>query len=200
MPTCYPFDMKKKIITIAGKLGSGKSSAAKSLAKDLDYRHYSSGDFFRSVASERNLTVTELNQAAETDPQIDIDIDEKNRQLNNETNLVADSRTAFHWVPDSFKVYLDIDPDTAIRRIMQDLVVNVDRQKSEEAYSGLEEAKERMLERYTSENKRYKDLYGIDPSQHDNYSLVIDTGLPENDLESVVNQIKDAYKKWVEDR
>jgi cytidylate kinase len=190
--------MKKRIITIAGKMGSGKSSTAKKVAQALAYKHYSSGDFFRSVANERGVSVTELNKIAETDPQIDTDVDEKNRQLNNETNLVVDSRTAFHWVPESFKVYLDIDPDVAIRRIMQDLAVNADRQKSEEAYKDLEEAKERMVVRYTSENKRYQDLYQINPSRHENYDLVIDTGSPENSLETVVEKIIDAYREWLE--
>jgi cytidylate kinase len=111
---------------------------------------------------------------------------------------VVDSRTAFHWVPGSFKVYLDIDPDVAIRRIMQDLAVNVDRQKSEEAYKDLEEAKERMVTRYDSENKRYQDLYQLDPSQHTNYDLVIDTGIPENNLDEVVQEIIDAYNAWLQ--
>ena len=190
--------MKKRIITIAGKPGSGKSSAAKNVAEQLSYTHYSSGDFFRSVANERGVSVTELNKIAETDPQIDIDVDEKNRSLNNETELVVDSRTAFHWVPDSFKVYLDIDPDVAICRIMQDLAVNADRQKSEEAYKDLEEAKERMVTRYDSENKRYQDLYQLDPSQHANYDLVIDTGIPENNLEEVVQEIIDGYNAWLQ--
>jgi len=112
--------------------------------------------------------------------------------------LVVDSRTAFHWVPESFKVYLDIDPDVAIRRIMQDLAVNADRQKSEEAYKDLEEAKDRMVTRYASENKRYQDLYQLDPSLHENYDLVIDTGIPENNLEGVVKQIIKKYNIWLE--
>ncbi len=190
--------MKKRIITIAGKAGSGKSSAAKNIAQEISYKHYSSGDFFRSIANDRDVSVTELNTLAEDDPQVDIDVDEKNRALNNETDLVVDSRTAFHWVPESFKVYLDIDPDVAIRRIMQDLAVNADRQKSEEAYKDLEEAKDRMVTRYASENKRYQDLYQLDPSLHENYDLVIDTGIPENNLEGVVKQIIKKYNIWLE--
>jgi len=190
--------MKKRIITIAGKPGSGKSSAAKNVAQELSYKHYSSGDFFRSIANNRGVSVTELNKIAETDPQIDIDIDEKNRALNNEIDLVVDSRTAFHWVPESFRVYLDIDPDVAIRRIMQDLAVNADRQKSEEAYKNLEEAKEHMVTRYSSENKRYQDLYQLDPSQHENYDLIIDTGISTNNLDSVVTEIIEKYSTWIE--
>jgi len=190
--------MKKQIITIAGKPGSGKSSTAKRVAKELGYKHYSSGDFFRSIANDRDVSVTGLNLIAEKDLTVDVAIDEKNRALNNETNLVVDSRTSFHWIPDSFKVYLEIDSDIAIKRIMSDLATNIDRQKSEEDYQSLEEAKERMVIRYASENKRFEDTYNIDPSQHENYDLVIDTGKSENDLASVVEQITTAYKHWLE--
>ena len=42
--------MKKEIITIAGSLGSGKSSTARAVASALRFRHFSSGDLFRQIA------------------------------------------------------------------------------------------------------------------------------------------------------
>lgn len=184
--------MKKKIITIAGKLGSGKSSTAKKIARMLNMQHFSSGDFLRKLAEERNMTIKELMIAAETDPQIDNDIDSILKSKAGEENLIIDSRLAFHWIPDSFKVYLEIDPDVAAERMFYDLESNESRQKSEHSKS-IAEMKKNMIERHESDVKRYQKLYGINHTDHANFDLVINTGLPENDLDTVVKKIICAY-------
>ena len=43
------------IITISGIAGSGKSTVAKLLAKKLNCKHYSVGDFMRQIAKEKNI-------------------------------------------------------------------------------------------------------------------------------------------------
>ena len=187
---------RKKIITIAGRLGSGKSSTAKKVAERLGYQHFSSGDFLREVAVDRGVTITELMRMAETEPQIDHDIDEKLRAKGDDEELVIDSRLAYHWIPDSFKVYLIIDADVAAERMFTDLKSNPDRQKSEQ-YASVDEMKAKMLERFESDQKRYKDLYNIDHTSLDNYDLVIDTGKTENNLESVIVQVVDSYNEWL---
>ena len=186
---------KKKIITIAGKLGSGKSSTAKRVAQELGWKHFSSGDFLREVANERGMTIKELMIAAETDPSIDHQIDDLLKSKGNEEGLVIDSRLAFHWIPNSFKVYLEIDPEIAAKRMYEDLQTNPSRQKSEHAKS-VEEMKREMIERHESDVKRYRKLYGLNHTDHKHFDLVINTGLSENDLETVVRKIIDAYHKW----
>ena len=54
--------MKKDIITICGGLGSGKSSTARGVAKELGFEHFSSGDFFRQVGLELGLSINDLNK------------------------------------------------------------------------------------------------------------------------------------------
>ncbi len=186
---------KKKIITIAGKLGSGKSSAAKRVARALGWKHFSSGDFLRHVANERGMSIKDLMIAAESDPSIDHQIDDLLKSKGNEENLVIDSRLAFHWIPDSFKVYLEIDPDIAAKRMFYDLETNESRQESEHART-IEEMKKQMIERHESDVRRYRALYGIDHTDHSQFDLVINTGLPENDLDTVVKKIIDGYLKW----
>lgn len=188
---------RKRIITIAGRPGSGKSSTAKKVAQELEYKHFSTGDFFRALAKERGLTLMELNKLAETDLEVDKEIDSKSKELSNEKDFVLDSRMAFHFIPDSFRVYLDIDPNVAIKRILRDMEVNEDRKNSEEAYQDMQHAQEETFARYESENKRYKELYNADPSDYTNYDLVIDTGLTENNLETVVEKIISGYKEWL---
>lgn len=191
--------MNKKIITIAGKLGSGKSSTAKKVAEMLNLIHFSSGDFLRNVATDRGLSIKELMIAAESDPQIDYDIDKILKSKKNDENIIIDSRLAFHWIPESFKVYLEIDPDVAAKRMFYDLETNESRMESEHA-KNIDEMKQEMLERHNSDKRRYQKLYSIDHTDHKNFDLVIDTGLVENDLNAVVKKILAAYMQSCTDK
>ncbi len=187
--------MKKDIITICGGLGSGKSSTAKGVAKELGFEHFSSGDFFRQVGIELGLSINELNKKAETDPQIDIMTDEKLRQMRDRNKIVIDSRTAYHWIPESFKVYLDLPPEIAKERVLNSIKENKLRAQSEQS-TNVEEVYKKMIERFESEQKRYWDLYKIDNSKKEQFDLVIDTN--KNNLNEVVNIILQEYKKWIE--
>jgi len=185
--------MKKEIITICGGLGSGKSSTAKKVAQILGFKHFSSGDFFRQVGLELGLSVTETNIRAETDPKIDELTDQKLRDMRKADKVVIDSRTAFRWIPESFKVYLELSPDIAKERILHSLKENKLREQSESATTS-EEVLEKMKERFESEQKRYWDLYKIDNTDKSQFDLVIDTN--KNNLEQVVDIIVLEYKKW----
>ncbi len=184
---------KKEIITICGGLGSGKSSTAKMVAEKLNYKHFSSGDLFRQVGLEMGLSVNEINKKAETSREIDLKTDKKTRSLRNENQLVIDSRTAYHWIPESFKVYLDLPPEIAKNRVINSLKENPLRMQSEQV-STAEEAYRKIQERFESEQKRYWDLYKINNTKKENFDLVIDTS--KNNLEQVVATIVMEYKKW----
>ncbi|MDP2947169.1 MAG: AAA family ATPase [Nanoarchaeota archaeon] len=187
--------IKKEIITITGTLGSGKSSTAKEVAKILGFKHFSSGDFFRQVGLDLGLSVTETNIRAETDPKIDEMTDKKLQDLNNSKKIVIDSRTAYHWIPESFKVYLDLPPEVAKVRILNSIKGDKLREQSEQVFS-LEEVYEKMRERFESEQKRYWDLYKINNTDKNQFDLVIDTN--KNNLNQVVEIIVSEYKKWKE--
>jgi cytidylate kinase len=184
---------KKEIITICGGLGSGKSSTAKKVAEVLGYKHFSSGDFFRQVGIELGLSVTELNKKAETDKEIDIKVDKKLRGMRNSEKVVIDSRTAYHWIPESFKVYLDLPAEIAKNRIFNSLKENKLREQSEQATS-VEQVYEKMRERFESEQKRYWDLYQINNTDKNNFDLIVDTD--KNNLAEVVEIIVSEYKNW----
>jgi CMP/dCMP kinase len=185
---------KKEIITICGGLGSGKSSTANRVAEKLGYTRFSSGDFFRQVGVDLGLSVNELNLRAEKDPSIDVMTDEKLRALRNAEKIVIDSRTAFHWIPESFKVYLSLPPEIAHHRVMENLKENALRKQSEGSTYSPEEIYQKMTERLESEQKRYWDLYKIDNTKKENFDLIIDTD--KNNLEQVVDIIVSEYKKW----
>ena len=146
--------MKKQIITINGSLGSGKSSTANLVAKELGYKRFSSGDFMRSIALEKGISLNELSKEAEQNVEIDKLIDEKVKQAGTEEKLIIDSRLAFHFIPNSFKVYLDLAPEIAKDRIMHDFKENKLRQESEGSSSPME-IYEKITSRLESEKKRY---------------------------------------------
>jgi cytidylate kinase len=186
--------VKKEIITICGGLGSGKSSTAKEVAQALGFKHFSSGDFFRQVGLELGLSVTETNKRAETDKKIDEMTDQKLRDLNNGNKIVIDSRTAYHWIPESFKVYLDLPPEIAKERTLKNMKENKFRQQSEQD-SNPKNLYEKMQERFESEQKRYLDLYKINNADKSQFDLIIDTN--KNNLEQVVEIVVLEYKKWI---
>ncbi len=185
---------KKTIITINGWLGSGKSTTAKRIAKELGYQHFSSGDFFRQVGMDLGITVTELNIRAETDPQIDVMTDDKLRGMRNAHDVVIDSRTAYHWIPESFKVYLTLPREIAKERIIRSLSEDEMRKKSEQSGTS-EEVYANMVKRFESEQKRYWDLYQINNTDLQNYNLVIDTHA--NSIEQTAEKILTEYKNWL---
>src|SRR6266536_3446099 len=89
------------------------------VAEQLGYQHFSSGDLFREIGREMGIDILRANRTAETNGEIDKRVDSKLREIGeNENNLVIDSRMAWHWMPDSYKVFLDLDLVTAAQRII----------------------------------------------------------------------------------
>lgn len=193
--------MKKHIITIAGKPGSGKSSTAKLLAERLGYDHFSSGDLFREIARNRGQNVKQANLDAEgkklDDDNIDHLVDQRLRDIGqHENNKVIDSRTAWHWIPDAFKVFIDLDLTIAAERIidsMQD--ADVAGERNEHIPTSSEKYAVELEERLQSEARRYDGQYGINPYVLSNYNLVVNSG--NQTLEEVTNEILAAYEAWL---
>ena len=101
-----------------------------------------------------------------------------------------DSRLAWHFIPHSFKVFLDLDEDEMAKRL-----VNSDR-TGKEKYTDIEEAKRTVIERFNAENVRYQKFYGIDNLDMSNYDLVLSSKnkTPEQLAEIVYNAYKKHFK------
>ena len=186
---------KKHIITIAGKPGSGKSTTSKGIAAELGFKHFSSGDLFRAIGKERGIDVFQTNIAAENEKEIDYMVDEKLRTIYEEENeLVIDSRMAWHWMPHSFKVYLDLDLEIAAKRIL----TNYDPKRLE--YESIPEKPSEYAEvlqaRLDSEIKRYMRLYDANPYDTSNYNLVVDTA--RNNPEEAIKHVIAEYRNWLD--
>ncbi|MBR4345072.1 MAG: dephospho-CoA kinase [Lachnospiraceae bacterium] len=176
-------------ITLTGNLGSGKSTIAKIMQEKYGLEIYSTGKIQRELAEERGLTVLEMNKLMQQDHSFDNIIDEKVRQLSIESKkeLFFDSRLAWHFAENAFKVFLSVSIDEASRRVFND-----NKRGEVESYSSLEDAKLNLIERARTEDARYRELYGIDYFNLNNYDLVLDSTFtkPEVLAEIIINEKK----------
>ena len=182
---------KKHIISMAGDLASGKGTVSAILAKKLGYTIYKNGEYFRKLAKEHNMDVTEFNKYVENHPEIDRQIENSAKLYSiGHDNFIIDARFGWYAVPESFKVYLKVDTDEAAKRAFYD-----ENRKSTENFNSIEEQRNNMILRFNLENKRYFNLYGVHKENLENYDLIIDTTnlAPEQVAEKVYND----YIKWI---
>ncbi len=180
--------LSKNLITISGDIGSGKSAVGKAVAAALGFDYMSSGAIQREEAAVRNMTILELNQFAETHPEIDYAIDDRIAHIGRtREKLLIDSRMAWHFVPHSFKVFLVTEPAIAAQRIMAALRTN-------ESYTDLAHAVEEIKARRASESKRFMQFYGVDLTDQSQFDLVIDTS--NATIEAEVEVVKRCFEAW----
>ena len=179
------------IVTIAGTPGSGKSSAAKGVAKRLGYEHFSVGDLMRKIAQERGVSLLEISKIAETDPEIDRRLDTMQQELGARDSIVFDSRLGYHFIPHSFKVFLRISPEVAAQRIF-----GSGRAQETENVT-IEATAQNIRQRAQSERRRYRKYYGIDPYDESKYDLIIDTTdtTPDEVVERILAALPEGANK-----
>ena len=178
-------------ITIAGDLGSGKSTVANHLISNINYRIESAGLIFRRLAEQHGMTAKEFNQFIESNPKYDNMVDDTIKEMGaKEENIIFDSRLAWYFVPKSFKIYMYVDVDTATERIFND------KGRVSESYSDMATAKKEIIERRQSEVLRYKTFYNIDINNFKNYDFIIDTSHATKDEvnEAVLSNFR-AFEK-----
>ncbi len=175
-------------ISLAGDLGSGKSTVSDIIVKETGAEYYSTGRICREVAARYGMNVVEMNTYMETHPEIDHEIDDGIAALSDvDKKMIIDSRMAWHFVRDTFKVYLTTDLKEAAHRIY-----NAGR--ATESFASEEETAEKIRARRRSEARRYMDLYGVNCKDLSNYSLVLDT--THANPREVADRILSAAEMW----
>ncbi|MEK7639325.1 MAG: cytidylate kinase family protein [Patescibacteria group bacterium] len=187
---------RKHIITVSGKPGSGKSSTADRVAELLGYTRHSSGDVVRHVLAKKHMTLEEYNRLAALDHNLDDKVDEELRTLRDHKDIVIDSRLGFYWIPESFKVYLDLDLEIATARVFKDLIHNKSRGATESKNNSLDAVAIEVRDRMNTERNRFKSVYGVDPFNTEHFDLIIDTS--RHDPQTVAITVFDNYKEWLE--
>lgn len=138
-------------ITLGGCAGTGTTTVGKLLAEKLHYPFMSGGGIFTEMAAKRSVTREALSEMAKIDPTVDEELDRSIKEYGqSHPNFVFESRLAFHFIPDSFKILLLCDFETRIARV------------AEREGVCLVEATENTRIRESNDNQRFTHLYGIE--------------------------------------
>ena len=179
-------------ISLAGDLGSGKSTVSKLLIDTLGMEYYSTGTICRAVAAKHGMTVVEMNVYMETHPELDREIDDGLKALSDvDKPLLIDSRMAWHFVRGTFRVYLSTETAVSAARIFG-------AGRAEEHFESVEETEAKIRERRESEKKRYMELYGVNNKDLFTYDLVLDTTYATP--AEIADTITAAFRAWQQDK
>ncbi|HHQ45084.1 MAG TPA: cytidylate kinase [Candidatus Altiarchaeales archaeon] len=152
------------IVVVGGKIASGKSTLAKRLSQKLGFSHVSAGSVMRKMASERGMTLVEFSEYAEEHPEVDKEIDER-QKAEAVGDCIVDGRLSAYFVDADLKILLTAPIDVRAKRVFE----------RDGNFESFEDAKRALEARENSEKKRYRDFYGIDLDDTSVYDVVIDT-------------------------
>ncbi|MFH1412485.1 MAG: AAA family ATPase [bacterium] len=179
------------IITISGLPGSGKSTLTRALAKKLNYPSYSMGDLRRQKAEKRGMSIAEFNKLGETDPSTDSEVDEYQEKLGKtKDNFIIEGRTSWHFIPQSFKIFLIVNPRIGAERILKDI-------EGRNEGDGLKTIDDIVLsnqQRVDSDKIRYEKYFQINAYDESNYDYILDT----SNL-NIEQMIEAAYARIVQE-
>lgn len=175
------------IISISGTPGSGKTTLAKFLAKKLKLKLYLVGEMVRKIAEKKGISIFELDKAAVNESRIDREIDRIHSKLKNKDNFVIDSRIAFHFFPNSLKIFLFCKPEIAAKRIFKS--------RRPEEKMNFKQTLQEIRQRNKIDRLRYKKYYHVDIDNLANYDLTIDTSKMK--MNEMNNAVLKAVKKFL---
>ena len=173
-------------ITLFGFAWSGTTTIAKMLCEKLDYTFMSTWNIFRQYAQDAGMSVYEFeNTIAKHDPNFDIKLDTlvKEYWVSND-NFVFESRLAWHFIPDSMKVYLDCEREERYRRIQE-------REKGK-----LEDIVFFNTRREEELEKRYHEIYPdiTFPPLKESFDIYLD--VTDMHPDRIVEVLVEKIKKW----
>lgn len=174
------------ILTISGLHGTGKSVIGKIISQKLGINYYSTGQAFRDLAKERNLTLEEFTDYVEKNPHIDKSLDDRIIEIALKDNIIVDSQLSAYILESiaDFKILLTCPLKIRVTRM------------AERDNSNYQDKLKETLIREESELARYNKLYDInlnDQVKTENlYDLIIDTA--ELSVEEILDLILSALK------
>jgi predicted cytidylate kinase len=153
-------------ITISGLPGTGKTTVAKLIEKQLGVRYIYSGEIFRELAKKHKMSLAEFGKYCETHQEIDEKLDQYQLGILREGNVIVEGRIA-GWLAyqnhiPALKVLLEADVNVRAHRIVKREQGDIEKRKKE------------MLKREQSEATRYKKYYGIDVRNTSIYDVIVD--------------------------
>ena len=151
-------------ITISGPPGSGTTTVARRLSEKLGIPLISAGEVFRQLAMERGMTLEEFSKLAETDPEIDNLVDQRQKELSLEYDSgIFEGRLSGWMIDADLKIWIYCKADIRYERIA----------KRENKPIEVVRAETKLREE--SEKSRYLKIYGINIGDLSVYHLAINS-------------------------
>ncbi len=177
------------VIAIAGPHGSGKSTYAKMISEEFNFRHITIGLIFREMAKEKKLSLEEFSAYVEKHPEIDREMDDRIIiEAKKGDDVIIDSQLSAWMTKDLSKIKIYFTAPKSVRIIRIAARENVSYEKAEKE----------TITREKSEKKRYKELYNIDISNLSIYDFIINTDIWS--IESTFQILKVAIKEYIENQ
>ncbi|MFX1592312.1 MAG: (d)CMP kinase [Promethearchaeota archaeon] len=176
------------IIVISGLHGTGKSIIGKLIAERLGVQYYSTGQAFRDLAHEMNMTLEEFTKYVEKNPKVDQKLDNKIIEIARKGNIIIDSQLGGYILKSiaDFKILLTCPLEIRVKRM------------SERDNTNYEKKLKETTLREKSELKRFNRLYQIDLSDEKEikklYDLIINT--EKLTIEEVIDKILTVLKEY----
>jgi predicted cytidylate kinase len=177
------------IITISGLPGTGTTTIATLLKKKIHLPYVYTGDIFRRLAQQHNLTLEAFGAYAENHPEVDRELDAQQLDILTKGNVILEGRLA-GWIAYQNKI-------TAVKiMLIADISIRAQRIVNREGGS-IEERIKEIRKREHSENNRYMKYYKIDATDLSIYDIVIDTSklAPEKIVDKILDEIKTFDEK-----
>lgn len=176
--------MKKIVIAVSGRPGSGKTTYAKFIAQRFGLRYVSNGMLFRRLAVEKGYTFEEFHRLAEKDPSIDKIIDERAIEEARKGGVVIDGHLSVWVLKDiaDLRIICNASFEVRAKRIAERDNISVD------------EAVKLLELREQSNYERAKRYYGIDLSDFSVADLVVST--EKLDIEGVKRTVETFIEEY----
>lgn len=192
---------ERKIITsgptmcIHGSNASGKSTIVEILLEFFPgYKKFSTGDYARELAAQAGMSIDEyIVYARDNNIPFDDTLDDKLREIGKSNeSWIVDSRLGYYFVPGSFNVYVNIDPDISAER-RYDQIIKKDPRAKENLTVEME--KEKLLKRAEHDHAAYLKKYGTDIRALSNYHFITNNNAAYKQS-IVAGGIMAAYYDW----
>lgn len=141
------------------------------------------GEIFRELAKEHNMSLSEFSKYASSNPKIDYELDARQLEDARRGDVILEGRLA-GWLTKTnnikaFKILLTADQDTRIKRIIG---------REHKSYSIV---KQEITMRERIELERYEKLYEVNYKESSHYDLIIDTTdlTPEQIIEQIIETL-----------